>query len=120
LTLGRPAAGLRSYLAVRGGLRGEEVLGSVSWDTMAQLGTPPLRPGDLLQLGDAAADEPATDLAPVAALTGAPIELPLLLGPRDDWFGAIAIDRLAGHDFAVTPDTDRVGARLDGPELPRV
>ncbi len=119
LTLGRPAAGLRSYVAVRGGIEGEPVLGSVSWDTMAQLGTPPLQPGDELRIGGAAADEPATDLAPVTPLGSGPVELPLLLGPRDDWFTDEAIDRLARHEFTVSPDTDRVGARLDGPELPR-
>jgi biotin-dependent carboxylase-like uncharacterized protein len=119
LTLGVPTAGLRSYVAVRGGIDGEPVLGSLSWDTMAQLGTPPLQPGDVLPVGDAAVEEPATDLAPVAPMGSGPIELPLLLGPRDDWFTEEAIDRLAGQEFTVTPDTDRVGARLEGPELPR-
>jgi biotin-dependent carboxylase-like uncharacterized protein len=119
VTLGRPTAGLRSYLAVRGGLRGEEVLGSVSWDTMAKLGTPPLEPGDVLQFADAAAEPPATDLAPVARISSDRLELPLILGPRDDWFTDTAIARLAQHDFTVTPETDRVGARLQGPELPR-
>jgi biotin-dependent carboxylase-like uncharacterized protein len=117
--LGRPTAGLRSYLAVRGGLRGEEVLGSVSWDTMAKLGTPPLQPGDVLQRADAAAEPPATDMAPVAMVSSDRLELPLILGPRDEWFEDTAIARLAEHDFTVTPETDRVGARLQGPELPR-
>lgn len=117
--LGRTTAGLRSYLAVRGGLRGEEVLGSVSWDTMAKLGTPPLQPGDVLQVADAAVEPPATDMAPVAMIGSDRLELPLILGPRDDWFDDTAIARLAQHDFTVTPETDRVGARLQGPELPR-
>jgi biotin-dependent carboxylase-like uncharacterized protein len=117
--LGRPTAGLRSYLAVRGGLRGANVLGSVSWDTMAKLGTPPLQPGDVLQVADAASEPPATDLAPLAMIGSGRLELPLILGPRDDWFDDTAIARLAHHDFTVTPETDRVGARLQGPELPR-
>ena len=120
VTLGPPSAGLRTYVAVRGGIAGEEVLGSMSWDTMAQLGTPPLRAGDVLQVGDAAADWPATDLAPVGAIGPGPLELPLLLGPRDDWFTDDALDRLASHEFTVTPDADRVGIRLDGPDLPRL
>ena len=117
--LGRPAAGLRSYLAVRGGLRGVDVLGSVSWDSMAKLGTPPLKSGDVLQVADAAAEPPATDLAPVAMIGSDRLELPLILGPREDWFEDTAIARLAQHDFTVTSETDRVGARLQGPELPR-
>lgn len=120
ITLSPPTAGLRTYVAVRGGIAGEEVLGSMSWDTMAQLGTPPLRAGDVLQVGDAVADWPATDLAPVAALDTRLVELPLQLGPRDGWFTDEAIDRLARHEFTVTSDADRVGIRLDGPELPRV
>jgi biotin-dependent carboxylase-like uncharacterized protein len=119
VALGRPSAGLRSYLAVRGGLVGSHVLGSVSWDTMAQLGTPPLEPGDVIQVGDFAADPPATDLAPVAACTSERLEIPLILGPRDDWFAADAVDRLARCDFTVTSETNRIGARLEGPELPR-
>jgi biotin-dependent carboxylase-like uncharacterized protein len=120
VTLSPPTTGLRTYVAVRGGIEGEEVLGSMSWDTMAQLGTPPLRAGDVLQVGDAVADWPATDLAPVAAMDTRMVELPLQLGPRDDWFTDEAIDRLASHEFTVTSDADRVGLRLDGPELPRL
>jgi biotin-dependent carboxylase-like uncharacterized protein len=119
VTLGVPRSGLRSYVAVRGGLLGDGVLGSVSWDTLAQLGTPPLRPGDVVGLAGDAGAEPGTDLAPRAAPWSGPLELPLLLGPRDDWFTDQAIDRLSGGDFTVTPDTDRVGARLEGPDLPR-
>ena len=119
VALGRPRTGLRSYLAVRGGLAGSDVLGSASWDTMARLGTPPLAPGDVIRVGGFAADPPATDLAPVAAVTSERLECPLILGPRDDWFAADAIDRLARHDFTVTSETDRVGARLQGPDLPR-
>jgi biotin-dependent carboxylase-like uncharacterized protein len=120
VTIGAPTAGLRSYIAVRGGIAGEEVLGSVSWDTMAELGTPPLRAGDVFEIGEAATDWPATELAPVGTIESGPLELPLLLGPRDDWFTDEALDRLATHDFTVTADADRVGIRLDGPDLPRL
>jgi biotin-dependent carboxylase-like uncharacterized protein len=119
VSLGLPTAGLRSYVAVRGGLVGTEVLGSASWDTLARLGTPPLGPGDVLPLGKAGAELPATDLAPVATPSPGPLELPLWLGPRDDWFTAEAVARLRRHAFTVSSDTDRVGARLEGPELPR-
>jgi biotin-dependent carboxylase-like uncharacterized protein len=119
VTLGVPTAGLRTYVAVRGGIAGQEVLGSVSWDTLAQLGTPPLRAGDVLQVSHAKTDWPATDVAPVAAMGSGPLELPLLLGPRDDWFTDAALDRLAGDEFTVSSDANRVGIRLDGPDLPR-
>ncbi|OBC07469.1 hypothetical protein A5784_09070 [Mycobacterium sp. 852013-50091_SCH5140682] len=119
ITLGVPTAGLRSYVAVRGGVLGECVLGSMSWDTMAQLGTPPLRAGDVLGVGGLKTDWPATDFAPMAEPRHSTMTLPLTLGPRDDWFTDEALDRLSRHEFTVTADADRVGIRLDGPELPR-
>lgn len=119
VTLGRPTAGLRTYVAVRGGLHGTRILGSVSWDTMAKLGTAPLKPGDVFMIGDAAREPPAADMAPVATIGSGRLELPLILGPRDDWFEDRALEALAEHDFTVTSETDRVGARLQGPGLAR-
>jgi biotin-dependent carboxylase-like uncharacterized protein len=119
IVLGAPTAGLRTYVAVRGGLVGRDVLGSMSWDTMARLGTPPLRAGDVISVGCAAADWPAADFAPVAAQDHEPLVLPLQLGPRDDWFCDEALDRLSNAEFTATSDADRVGIRLAGPELPR-
>jgi biotin-dependent carboxylase-like uncharacterized protein len=119
IALGPPTDGLRTYVAVRGGLVGRSVLGSMSWDTMAKLGTPPLREGDVVRIGGAEGDWPATDLAPLAALDTRSMKLPLMLGPRDDWFCDEALARLGDHEFLVTADADRVGIRLDGPELPR-
>lgn len=119
VTLGAPTHGLRTYVAVRGGIAGEDVLGSTSWDTMAQIGTPPLQAGDVLAVADSVGDWPATDCAAVAPMETSSIELPLLLGPRDDWFADEALDRLASHEFTVTSDANRVGIRLDGPDLPR-
>jgi biotin-dependent carboxylase-like uncharacterized protein len=119
ITLGPPTEGLRTYVAVRGGLIGRSVLGSMSWDTMAKLGTPPLRAGDVVRVGGAVGDWPATDLAPLAAMDTRSMKLPLMLGPRDNWFCDEALARLGDHEFIVTADADRVGIRLDGPDLPR-
>ena len=52
ITLGAPRAGLRSYLAVRGGICAEPVLGSRSYDVMAAIGPAPLRSGDRLPVGE--------------------------------------------------------------------
>jgi biotin-dependent carboxylase-like uncharacterized protein len=119
VTIGAATDGLRTYVAVRGGLVGQAVLGSMSWDTMAQLGTPPLQPGDVLEFGEAQDHWPAVDFAPTARMCTRVLRLPLLLGPRDDLFTDAALARLACGEFIVTSDTDRVGIRLDGPDLPR-
>jgi len=119
VVLGPPRAGLRTYVAVRGGLVGRTVLGSSSWDTMAHLGTPPLRPGDVVRVGGHEGPWPAVDFAPRVAGIDSVTTLPILLGPRDDWFRVEALARLADGEFVVSSDADRVGIRLDGPELPR-
>jgi allophanate hydrolase subunit 2 len=41
------------------------------------------------------------------------------LGPRDDWFTAAAVATLFAAEFTVTPVSDAVGLRLDGPALAR-
>ena len=51
LRLGAPPAGLRTYLAISGGLAVTPVLGSRSADMLSGLGPPPLRPGDRLPVG---------------------------------------------------------------------
>ncbi|MGT2461996.1 5-oxoprolinase subunit B/C family protein [Sinomonas atrocyanea] len=48
LTVGPPARGLRTYLAVRGGLEVDRVLGSASTDTLSGIGPAPLAAGDAL------------------------------------------------------------------------
>ena len=52
ISLGAPHSGLRSYLAVRGGIDVAPVLGSRSYDVMSAIGPPPLQPGDVLPVGE--------------------------------------------------------------------
>jgi biotin-dependent carboxylase-like uncharacterized protein len=118
LALGLPRAGLRSYLAVRGGVDVPPVLGSRSTDTLSGLGPAPLRPGDRLPVGDLAADEPTVDVAPVAPPAPSPV-LRLLPGPRRDWLSPEAWAALTGGPWTVSADSDRVGLRLAGPRLAR-
>ncbi|WP_067458728.1 biotin-dependent carboxyltransferase family protein [Actinomadura macra] len=117
--LGTPPVGLRSYLAIRGGLMVEEVLGSRSSDLLSGLGPPPLSPGDQLPIGAAEnLDDITVDIAPAPALPDTPI-LRILPGPRDDWFRPEALTMLTSNPYTVTQDSNRVGVRLDGPPLPR-
>lgn len=118
LTLGLPAVGLRSYLAVRGGVDVPPVLGSRSTDTLSGLGPHPLRAGDRLPVGSLAAEEPFVDVAAVRPPSTRPV-LRVLPGPRRDWLQPAAWDALVGEPWAVTPDSDRVGLRLVGPRLER-
>lgn len=116
LVVGSPHGGLRGYLAVDGGVALEPVLGSRSTDVLSGLGPPPLNPGQRLPLGPPGRT-PIDGPVPVSVGIGS-IVLPLHLGPRDDWV-ADAVSRLHAGRWTVTPSTDRVGVRLDGPALPR-
>jgi biotin-dependent carboxylase-like uncharacterized protein len=118
LALGVPARGLRSYLAVRGGIGVRPVLGSRSTDALSGLGPAPLAAGDRLPVGDLAAGEPFVDVAPVAPLPDRPV-LRVLPGPRRDWLADAAWTALTGAVWTVTADSDRVGLRLSGPRLER-
>jgi biotin-dependent carboxylase-like uncharacterized protein len=118
LGLGTPPVGLRSYLAVRGGIDVPPVLGSRATDTLSGLGPEPVRPGDVLPVGGLAAEEPVVDVAPVRAPSTRPV-LRVLPGPRRDWLAAEAWTALTAQDWTVSPDSDRVGLRLAGPRLDR-
>ncbi len=115
LRLGTPPTGLRTYLAVRGGVAVEPVLGSRSTDVVAGLGPAVVGEGDELPVGPApGAPVPAVDLAPPPRADGV---LRVVLGPRDDWFADPGV--LLRGVWTVTDDLNRVGFRLDGPELGR-
>jgi biotin-dependent carboxylase-like uncharacterized protein len=115
ISLGTPLSGLRSYLAVRGGIDAEPVLGSRSYDVMSAIGPRPLRPGDVLPVGEHAADFPELDQAPVAPITADGLDLVVVPGPRDDWFADP--DALVRTGWVASERSDRVGTRLTGSPL---
>lgn len=115
ISLGTPRAGLRTYLAVRGGIGVTPVLGSRSYDVMSAIGPLPLQAGDVLPVGEHTDDYPELDQAPVAAITADVVELLAIPGPRDDWF--VDPDQLVHTDWVASDRSDRVGMRLVGTPL---
>jgi biotin-dependent carboxylase-like uncharacterized protein len=116
VTLGFPATGLRSYLAVRGGVAAEPVLGSRSTDLLGGIGPAALKAGDRVAIGtDVAGDVSGTMLAPIP-VGGA---LRIVFGPRDDWFSTASLARLTTARWLVRPESNRIGVRLGGPRLER-
>jgi biotin-dependent carboxylase-like uncharacterized protein len=113
-----PARGLRSYLAVRGGLVVADELGSRSADLLSGIGPPRLRRCDTLAVG-AAPSTPPSGVAVAPHAAGAVTELPVHPGPRVDWFGPDVLHRLTTQVWRVRTESDRVGVRLDGAALPR-
>jgi biotin-dependent carboxylase-like uncharacterized protein len=115
ISLDVPRSGLRSYLAIRGGLDIAPVLGSRSYDVLSGIGPPPLQPGDLLTIGEHTDDYPELDQAPVAPIADGLIELAVIPGPRDDWLADP--DALVRTVWTASDRSDRVGVRLQGPPL---
>ena len=115
ISLGAPHSGLRTYLAVRGGIDVKPVLGSRSYDVMSAIGPQPLQAGDVLPVGEHTEEFPELDQAPVAAIEDDLLELTVVPGPRDDWF--VDPDALVHTNWLTTNRSDRVGMRLVGMPL---
>jgi len=139
LKFGRSKIGCRAWLAISGGIDVPPVLGSRSTDLRAEFGGfqgRALRDADVVSVGEwpgssafakATADK-ATSAAVISSWT-APRDWvspakpnPILRFVRGvDWarFNASTLQRLTSEPFTVSPDSDRMGARLTGPELAR-
>lgn len=120
--LGVPPSGLRSYVAVRGGIAVDPVLGSRSTDVVAGLGPDPVAADVELPVGPAPSSPvPAVDVVPRPGLPDpeVPTTLRVRLGPRADWFPDETVAGFLRARWTLTEDVNRVGARLDGPELAR-
>jgi biotin-dependent carboxylase-like uncharacterized protein len=122
IDIGIARRGLRSYVAVSGGVAVESIFGSRSTDLLAGLGPPIVRDGAVLPLGDpvsrpAPTDQPTPiDPAPHASPEDE-ITLDCYLGPRDDWLTEQAITMLRSAAWTVSMNSNRVALRLSGPVL---
>jgi len=118
LDVGHARAGLRSYVAVSGGVAVEPVLGSRATDLLSGLGPPPLTDGTVLPLGRPDTLHARVDVVPH---TAPPTELVLRVtpGPRDDWFTASALRTLTTSTYRVSSASNRIGLRTEGPSLER-
>lgn len=117
--VGALSGGAVAYLAVEGGFAVPPVLGSRSTYVRAAIGGfagKAIAVGDELPLALADAPEreermlPSLDLAP-------PARFRVVLGPQDDYFTETGIRTLLEETYTVSPASDRMGMRLDGPPL---
>jgi biotin-dependent carboxylase-like uncharacterized protein len=116
LTLDAARKGVFSYLAVAGELKGEAMFGSFSVNARAGLGSPyprPLQSGDRLAFENAQAAMPDRAMFPPVFGEGAIRVVP---GPQYDEFGA-ATDVFFNSSWQISPTSDRMGYRLEGPAL---
>lgn len=115
LRLEVPSSGVRSYVAVGGGVAVEPVLGSRSTDTLAWVGPPVVSAGQVLPVGTAHAPPEPLDTPRPPAVSA----LRLLPGPRASWFASDPLASLAAGVWTVGAASNRVGMRLEGAPLPR-
>jgi len=118
IALGSFDVGLRAYLAVGGGVLADEVLGSASTDTLSGLGPAPVPGGAKLRCGFPSSP-PLDGMDVPALIASGSTNVDLIPGPRADWFTDAALARLCSAAWTVTPTSNRIGIRLDGPELER-
>lgn len=119
LALGAPVTGVRTYVAVRGGIDVPRVLGSRSTDLLAGLGPDVIAAGDRLPVGRSVGQMPGVDVAAVPEPEGGEVVVQVQPGPRRDWFTDDAWASLLNQGYTVTAQSNRVGLRLDGVPLER-
>ncbi|MBI0168489.1 5-oxoprolinase subunit PxpB [Bartonella sp. M0280] len=115
IILGRPLAGFRSYMALRGGFKVEPVLKSASFDSLSNLGPKPLSAGDNIFIANNSALRPvllSLDDPYVLPEAGDKVVLDVVMGPRTDWFTEQSIAMFLEKHWQVTPASNRIGIRL--------
>jgi biotin-dependent carboxylase-like uncharacterized protein len=117
--VGAWAGGAVRYLAVEGGFDAAPVLGSRSTYARAAIGGfrgRALEAGDLLPLLRLEAAEREEQMLASLDLA-APERYRVVLGPQDDHFKPAALRTLLESTYTVTPASDRMGMRLNGPPM---
>lgn len=129
---GPARSGLRAWLAVAGGIDVPPVLGSRSTYRRAGFGGlhgRPLQAGDELRTGTPSewalarvksiARSSTWSVRPdTLGLAPEPGRVRAMIGPEWDWFTLRAQQAFFASEWRVTKDADRMGVRLEGPELP--
>ncbi len=114
LEVGSATVGLRSYIAVAGGVVVPEVLGSRSTDTLSGLGPKVLAAEDVLPIGRAG---PAPEAVEIPRPSWVEVVLGIDLGPRAGWFSDPG--QIDGATYVVGSASNRIGVRLEGPRIAR-
>ncbi|MDQ0030663.1 biotin-dependent carboxyltransferase family protein [Arthrobacter bambusae] len=135
LDFGAPLFGLRYYLAVQGGIDAPQLLGSRSTDMLSGEGPAPLKSGEHVGIGRVSAGNGwvsgtgsgarvgiLNDVYALPAIRRAPdpgraIAARVDRGPRADWFDDDSWRRLVSQEWILSPDSNRIGARLMGRPL---
>lgn len=118
----RPNQGLRSYLAIGGGVDSPIVLGSRSTHIDSEIGGiegRALNAGDVLKIGKPVG---MSRSGRFAAYSGSDsftdcLVIRVILGPQEDQFSELGIQTFLESSYVVTNQSNRQGLRLSGPEI---
>ena len=125
ITFGTRRSGARAYLAVSGGIALPPFLGSQATYLPGRFGGldgRALRAGDRLPLRAIAVRDLAQRAGRVWPEDCRPPYNPqpilrVVLGPQDDYFTAEGVATFLNSAYQLTPEADRMGARLQGPSI---
>lgn len=117
--------GLRSYIAIAGGIDLPLIMGSKSTFTKAGIGGyegRALKAGDIINIGKVTV--PAYPLAKEIKnfynYTNGKIKLRVILGPQDDEFTNEGIKTLFSEEYTITNNSDRMGYTLEGAKITHI
>ncbi|NIS61705.1 MAG: 5-oxoprolinase/urea amidolyase family protein [Proteobacteria bacterium] len=113
--------GIRSYLAVAGGIQVPEIMGSKSTYIRGGIGGlegKALTKGDRLRIGPQSLRLPLCKLKEeLIPCYGREWKTRVIMGPQDDYFSKKGIETFISSEYTITPESDRMGYRLEGPVI---
>jgi antagonist of KipI len=119
LRFGNRLAGARASLAVRGGFDVPLLFGSRATSLVSRMGPfggRALAAGDVLAVGGSSPRSIASGGLPISVPRGG-ARLRVVMGPHDAMFTEAAREMFLTSRFVITPQSNRMGYRLEGPAL---
>lgn len=111
--------GIRSYLAFAGGIQVPQIMGSKSTYIRGGIGGlegKPLKQGDRLRIGPQPSRPPRYKIREEFIPGYERLwKTRVIMGPQDDYFSKSGIEAFISSEYTITPQSDRMGYRLQGP-----
>jgi len=123
LKFGRCHRGARAYLAVAGGILTEPALGSRATHLVSRMGGldgRSLRAGDRLPIASLPSAGPKRKCVGLTLPSSGRALIRVMPGPQTDWFSSAVQRQFVDVGFRLSPRSNRMGYRLQGPPLQRV
>ena len=122
LKLGARVRGARAYVAFAGGVLVPSVLGSRATHTASHLGGfdgRALRTGDRLQVGSVPLVRDRVFRGSTHSVSDGGAQVRVIPGPHVEFFPPRTLEVLQSSRYVLSPKSDRMGYRLEGPVLAR-